>query len=148
MKNIHANDSEIQKFLFDNRECESQIIKHIYSCEECKKRAKIYKLLSNSLTDQPEPKLEYDLSKLVLDQITLSKEIVSNSNYLRNFIILTTIGLILLAALLFRETLTYLVNDNLLHLNYFIISTVVFISFILGYDIFRSYNNKINMLNL
>jgi len=148
MKNIHPTDIEIQRFLFDQLECEPQIIKHILSCEDCKRRAEIYESISSSIKNQPEPKLAYNLADVIFDQLPSSTNKVSPSfDYLTNFILLTISGITILAFLLFGEILTLLVNDSLPYQNYFIVSIVGFISCALVTNSFRTFNKKMNRLN-
>lgn len=146
MKNIHVSDFDIQQFLFDPLDCEAQIIKHINSCEECKKRVDTYVLLSSSIKNQTEPELEYNLAQLVLDEIPSNKEIAHSDTYLNTIIILTT-SFVLLILVLFRETFVFLIYNTIAQQSYFVISIAFFISFILVYDIFKTFNTKLEILN-
>ena len=147
MKNRHPSDFDIQKFAFDQLECEPHIIQHIRSCEKCSKIVETYLSLSTIIKDQPEPTLDYNLSKLVLDQLPVHKEVKTSHTYLIYFINLTIIGLALLSVILFKETITHLVGNSLTYQNYLSVSIIVFISVVLVLDIFRVFNKKIELLN-
>ena len=147
MKNTHASDSDIQKFLFDQLECEPQIANHIISCAECKRRVEIYKSLANDIKHQPEPKLNFNLEDVILDQLTLTKEVSSSYNYLSYFIILVLTGFTLITVLLFKETIDLIVKDTFPNQNYFIISIVVFVFFNLALNAFMTHDKNINLLN-
>ncbi len=147
MNTKHLNDFEIQKFTFDQSECEPEIIDHIQVCLACKKRVEAYFSLSSAIKNQPEPILEYNLSDLVLDQIPSTSKPEKSYNYIIYSLLTASIGLIISTLFLFSETLFDLFN-NALNIQYsFIISITLFISFLLGFDLFRSFNKKINKLS-
>ncbi len=147
MKDIHVNDLDIQRYTFDQQECEPQIIKHIQSCEECNERVELYLSLSSTIKNQPEPTLEYNLSQLVLDQLPSNKEVETNDSYLISIIILAIAGFFILTLFSFRETIIYLLDSTFAYQNYLIISIIVFVSIVLVLDLFRSFYQKINLLN-
>ncbi len=147
MKTRHATDMEIQKFIFDQSECASHTIEHIRSCEECNESVKSYLSLSSIIKEQPEPTLEYNLSKLVLDQLPPIKEPETSHNYLINFIVISLGGLIFLSLFLFKETTIYLLDNRLIQQTYFIISIILFISSIVVFDLFKSFTKKVEFLN-
>lgn len=148
MKNRHVNDFEIQQYTFEQEACEPAIIKHIQSCEACKKNVEAYLSLSTTLKEQPAPTLDYDLAALVLEQLPSPKVPESTNNYLINFMVLVSIGLAISTFYLFKDTLHYLLSDRLIQRNYFFLSVAVFISIVLIIDLFRSFNKKINMLEI
>lgn len=147
MKTIHVNDYDIQKFTFDLSECETKIIKHIHSCEECKMRVESYLLLSNTIKDETEPILDFNLTELVFDQLLLSSKQQSIYNYFIYILIMVSIGVIASVLYFFKETLIDLFSNTTAITISFIISVVILIAFALSLDLVRSFNKKINILN-
>ncbi|WP_109852020.1 hypothetical protein [Aquimarina sp. AU58] len=145
MKTQHPCDKDIQEYIFDTSNCSSDIIEHINSCEVCKKVSESYLLLSKELKSQPEPVLEFDLSELILDQLTFSKK-ESIYNYMLSFIIIMSIGITFFTIYIFRDVFSNMFSANITISNYFIVSITTIISLFLGFDMYRSYYKKINML--
>ncbi len=149
MKTTHVNDHDIQKFTFDLSECEAEIIKHIHSCSECKKRAESYLSLSITIKDQPEPVLEFNLTELVLDKIPLSSKKESDYTYFIYFLIIVSVGVVVSSLYYFKGIFIDLFNNtNTTAISTsFMVSVALLIIVALSLDLVRSFNKKINMLN-
>jgi len=147
MKTTHVSDHDIQQFTFDLSECEADIIKHMHSCGACKERAESYLLLSNTIKDQPEPVLEFNLTELVLDQLPQSSNKESTYTYFIYFLIIASIGVVVTALYLLKDTLIHLFSNTTTISTSFIISVAMLITFALSLDLVRSFNKKTNMLN-
>lgn len=145
MKIQHLCDKDIQEYIFDTSNCSSDIIEHINSCEVCKKVSESYLLLSGELKSQPEPVLDFNLTKLVLDRLILPKK-EPIYNYLLSFIIIMSIGITFFTIYIFRDVFSNIFSANITISNYFIVSITILISLFLGFDMYRSYYKKINML--
>ena len=147
MKTIHVSDHSIQKFAFDLSECEAEIVNHIHSCGECKKRVEGYLSLSNTIKEQTTPVLDFNLTELILDQLPLSSKKESAYNYFIYFLILISIGVVAAALYFFKDTLVNLFSNTSAIPISFIISVAMLIVFALSIDLVRSFNKKVDMLN-
>ncbi len=149
MKTTHVSDHDIQKFTFDLSKCETEIIKHIHSCRECKKRAESYLSLSHVIKDQLEPILEFNLTELVLDQLPVSSKNESAYSYFIYFLIMVSIGVVVSSLYYFKGIFIDLFsNTNTTAISAsFMISIALLIIVALSLDLIRSFNKKINMLN-
>ena len=145
MKITHLNDDEIQRFIFDFSACETEIIKHIYSCEKCKMGADNYLSLSNAIKSQPKPVLNFNLQEQVLEQLITPSKVISTFNYTIYFLILTSVGVVTAALYLFKDSIIGLFNFTTT--SSFMVSIVMMITFALALDLVKSFNKKVSILN-
>src|SRR6185436_10805816 len=78
----HLTDDEVQQFVVDRQNCEVKIVGHIHSCEVCRIKVKVYQLLITGIKQQPQPAFDFDLSKMVLQQLPSPKTTIANDNAL------------------------------------------------------------------
>jgi hypothetical protein len=78
----HLTDDEVQQYAVDKSNCEKRISEHIHVCEECRSKVEIYQLLITGIKQQPQPAFDFDLSKMVLQQLPSSKTSIANNNAL------------------------------------------------------------------
>ncbi|MDY8137058.1 hypothetical protein [Aquimarina sp. 2201CG5-10] len=147
MKTIHVSDYDIQQFTFDLSECEAEVVKHINSCEICKRRVEEYQLLSNTIKSQPDPIFEFNLSDQVLEQLEISPEKESTYGYFIYVLIVLSIGVVTSCLFYFKEIFIDLFKSTAAISTYLIISVTVLISLVMVFDMFRSFNKKIDLLN-
>jgi hypothetical protein len=68
----HLTDDEVQQYAVDKSNSEKRIGEHIHLCEECRSKVEVYQLLITGIKQQPQPAFDFDLSKMVLQQIPSS----------------------------------------------------------------------------
>src|SRR6188472_159265 len=78
----HLTDDEVQQYVVDKPNCEKRIAEHIHLCEECRSKVEVYQLLITGIKQQPQPAFDFDLSKMVLQQLPSSKTSIANDNAL------------------------------------------------------------------
>ena len=78
----HLTDDEVQQIAVDKSNCEKRIVEHIHLCEECRSKVDVYQLLITEIKQQPKPAFDFDLSKMVLQQIPSPKTSTANDNAL------------------------------------------------------------------
>ena len=79
----HLTDDEVQQYALDRGQCEKKIIEHIHLCEKCRAKVEVYQLMITSIKEQPQPVFDFDLSKMVLQQIPSSpKSSIANDKVL------------------------------------------------------------------
>lgn len=147
MKMEHVNDRDIQQFAFDLSECKAEIVAHISVCKVCKMRVESYQALSNTIKNQPDPIVDFNLSEQVLEQLEIAPKKESTYSSFIYFLIILSIGITVLPLYYFNDIFINLLDSSAITPTYFLISIVVLISFALGLDMVRSFNKKISMLN-
>ena len=78
----HLTDDEVQQIAVDKSNCEKRIVEHIHLCEECRSKVDVYQLLITEIKQQPKPAFDFDLSKMVLQQLPSPKTSIANDNAL------------------------------------------------------------------
>lgn len=73
MINDHLTEKEIQQFIFEKDACSTKTIDHISGCEICRVRASNYKLIGDNLKLVGKPSFNYDLSSMILKQISTGR---------------------------------------------------------------------------
>lgn len=143
----HLSDNEIQQYAFDASECEMDVIEHISSCPLCTKQVENYLLLSDAMSDLPEPALAFDLSHRVLTQL----EKTSRTRSIFNYFIYTLIVLgsvVALTSLFYStEILIDLFTSNSAITLSLIVSVALLVTSGLIVDMLRLHNKKLTLLN-
>jgi hypothetical protein len=70
MNTEHASEMELQEYALDKYGCSKQAIIHIEVCENCQAGVAAYRLLFDKIKKQPKPAFDFDVSALLLPQIT------------------------------------------------------------------------------
>ena len=78
----HLTDDEVQQYAIDKLNCEKRIVEHIHVCEKCRSKVEVYQLLITGIKQQSQPAFDFDLSKMVLQQLPSPKTSIANDNAL------------------------------------------------------------------
>ncbi|HEV8273702.1 MAG TPA: hypothetical protein VGQ04_20460 [Chitinophagaceae bacterium] len=78
----HLTDDEVQLYAIDKLICERRIAEHIHLCEECRSKVEVYQLLITEIKQQPQPAFDFDLSKMVLQQLPSPRTTLANDKAL------------------------------------------------------------------
>jgi hypothetical protein len=70
MSNTHASEMELQQYASDKAGCPEVVIAHIEACANCQAEVAAYRLLFTGIRDQPAPAFDFDVSALLLPQLT------------------------------------------------------------------------------
>jgi len=97
MINNHLSESEIQQYSFERDTCNNIILEHVSKCEPCRIQASNYKIIDEKLKDVKKEFFNFDLSKMVLKQIsadTSSSKLLINLffSFLFGFMAVIVIG--------------------------------------------------------
>lgn len=143
----HLTDDEIQQYALHRLNCETKIVEHIQLCEECMAKAATYQLLFTSIKQQPEPAFDFNLSELVLAQLSAPKPRVLPDNFFVYLLASVTILFAGTLIYLFREYLANLFTGIPPLLIYLIVTTVITVLIVLGIDMYKSYQKKMSLLD-
>lgn len=142
----HLTDDEVQQYVVDKQNCEMKIVEHIHLCGECKLKAEIYQSLVTGIKEQPQPAFNFDLSKLVVQQLPSAKETASDGLLLR-LLLFIGVALIGIGAYFFEGSFVYLFKGVAAILVYLIIITAVTVCIGLFIDMYKKYNNEMKLLD-
>ncbi len=78
----HLTDDEVQQYVVDKQHCEVKIVEHIHLCEVCRAKVEVYQLMIKGIKQQPQPAFDFDLSKMVLQQLPSPKTTIANDKAL------------------------------------------------------------------
>src|SRR5678810_1233381 len=78
----HLTDDEVQQYAVNKSSCEKRMAEHIHLCEECRTKVEVYQLLITGIKQQPQPAFDFDLSKMVLQQLPSTKTTIANDKAL------------------------------------------------------------------
>jgi hypothetical protein len=142
----HLTEEEIQQYALDRSDCETKVIEHIHSCEECKLKAAAYQLLFTGIKEQPQPSFDFDLSELVLEQLRPSESKMPDSFlvYLLSFVVILLAGTLLY---IFRGYLLNLFVGITPLLIYLIVATAIIVLAALCVDMYKTYQRKMRQLD-
>lgn len=142
----HLTDDEVQQYVVDKQNCEMKIVEHIHLCGECILKAEIYQSLVTGIKEQPQPAFNFDLSKLVVQQLPSAKETASDGLLLR-LLLFIGVALIGTGAYFFEGSFVYLFKGVAAILVYLIIITAVTVCIGLFIDMYKKYNNEMKLLD-
>ncbi|MEP7107176.1 MAG: hypothetical protein ABI760_04325 [Ferruginibacter sp.] len=146
MTNLHPDENEIQNYILDSTR-NLELIEHLLQCKSCSLKAEQYKQLFAEIHRQETPAFEFNLTKLVMEQLPQPKPKFSVDKYL-NHIIVSLIVMLCLGLLYF---LSLLLPNILLNVTpiliYLIITVVVCISGAIFLDMYRKHQEQMGVIN-
>jgi hypothetical protein len=149
MINDHLSDTDIQQFVLDRPNCDSNIIDHIHVCDSCKAKAEEYQLLFSAIRQQPTPAFDFDLPGLVLSQIAQPQpksEPVANRMLI---FLLVLIGLcfVIIAGWLFSDYFLNMFTGITSMAIYLTLTVAVTFLFFQGIEMYKRYHKQMDALN-
>ena len=143
----HLTDDEVQQIAVDKSNCEKRIVEHIHVCEKCRSKVEVYQLLITGIKQQSQPAFDFDLSKMVLQQIPSPKTSTANDNAL--IWIFSFMGIAFLGgAIYFFQSYFDLFEGIKIIFIYLIIITAVSVLAYLFIDMYKKYKHGMKVLDL
>jgi len=143
----HLTDDEVQQFVVDRQNCEVKIVGHIHSCEVCRIKVEVYQLLIKGIKQQPQPAFDFDLSKMVLQQLPSPKTSIANDNaliWIFGFMAIAFLG----GAIYFFQSYFDLFEGIKIIFIYLIVITAVTVLAYLFIDMYKKYKHGMKVLDL
>ena len=143
----HLTDEEVQQYAVDKPNCEKRIAEHIHLCEECRSKVEVYQLLIAGIKQQPQPAFDFDLSKMVLQQIPSPKTSTANDNaliWIFSFMAIAFLG----GAIYFFQSYFDLFESMRTIFIYLIVITAVTVLAYLFIDMYKKYKHEMKVLDL
>ena len=143
----HLTDDEVQQYVVDKHGSEKRIAEHVHVCQECKSKVEVYQLLITEIKQQLQPVFDFDLSKMVLQQLPSSKTSIANDNAL--FWIFGFMGIAFLGgAIYFFQRYFDLFESMRTIFIYLIVITAVTVLAYLFIDMYKKYKHGMKVLDL
>ena len=143
----HLTDDEVQQFVIDKPNCENRIAEHIQLCEECRSKVEVYQLLITGIKQQPQPAFDFDLSKMVLQQLPSPKTTIANDNALIWIFGLMGIAFLGGVVYLFRRYFDLFEGIKTIFI-YLIVITAITVLLYLLIDMYKKYQKEMKVLDL
>ena len=143
----HLTDDEVQQYAVNKSNCEKRIVEHIHLCEECRSKVEVYQLLINGIKQQPQPAFNFDLSKMVLQQLPSPKTSIANDNaliWIFGFMAMAFFG----GAIYFFQSYFDLFESMRTIFIYLIVITAVTVLAYLFIDMYKKYKHGMKVLDL
>ena len=143
----HLTDDEVQQYAVDKPNCEKRITEHIHVCEGCRSKVEVYQLLITGIKQQSQPAFDFDLSKMVLQQLPSPKTSIANDNaliWIFGFMAIAFLG----GAIYFFQSYFDLFEGIKIIFIYLIVITAVTVLAYLFIDMYKKYKHGMKVLDL
>jgi hypothetical protein len=143
----HITDDEVQQYVVDKQHCEMKIVEHIHICEVCRAKVEVYQLMIKEIKQQPQPAFDFDLAKMVMQQLPQAKKKISIDKLL--VWLFVSIGIIFIGgALYFFQSYFELFEGLKTIFIYLIAITAVTVLVYLFIDMYKKYRHGMKVLDL
>ena len=143
----HLTDDEVQQYVVDKQHCEVKIVEHIHFCEVCRTKAEVYQLMIKGIKEQPQPAFDFDLSKMILQQLPSPKTTIANDKAL--ILIFSFMGIAFLGGViyLFQSYFDLFEGIKTIFI-YLIVITAITVLVYLLIDMYKKYQKEMKVLDL
>ena len=143
----HLTDDEVQQFVVDRQNCEVKIVGHIHSCEVCRIKVEVYQLMIKGIKQQLQPAFDFDLSKMVLQQLPSPASKVSNDKLLVWLFVSTGIAFLVGVIYFFQNYFDLFEGLKTIFI-YLIAITAITVLVYLFIDMYKKYRQGMKALDL
>ena len=143
----HLSDDEVQQYAVDKLDCEKRIAEHIHLCEECRSKVEVYQLLITGIKQQPQPAFDFDLSKMVLQQLPSPKTTIANDKAL--ILIFGFMGIAFLGGAIYLFQIYFDLFEGIKTIFIYLIAiTAITVLVYLLIDMYKKYQKEMKVLDL
>ena len=143
----HLTDDEVQQYAVDKPNCEKRIAEHIHLCEECRSKVEVYQLLITEIKQQQQPAFDFDLSKMVLQQLPSPKTTIANDKALAWIFCFMGIAFLGGVIYLFQSYFELFEGIKTIFI-YLIAITAITVLVYLLIDMYKKYQKEMKVLDL
>ena len=143
----HLTDDEVQQYVIDKQHCEVKIVEHIHFCEVCSRKVEVYQLMIKGIKQQLQPAFDFDLSKMVLQQLPSPKTTIANDKALVLIFGFMGIAFVGGAIYLFQSYFELFEGIKAI-LIYLIAITAITVLVYLLIDLYKKYQKEMKVLDL
>ena len=143
----HLTDNEVQQYVVDKQHCEVEIVEHIHFCEVCSAKVEVYQMMIKGIKQQPQPAFDFDLSKMVLQQLPSPVTKVSNDKLFVWLFVST--GIIFIGGSLYFFQSYFDLFESMRTISIYLIAiTAITILAYLFIDMYNKYRQGMKVLDL
>ena len=143
----HLTDDEVQQYAIDKLNCEKRIVEHIHVCEKCRSKVEVYQLLITGIKQQSQPAFDFDLSKMVLQQLPSPKATLANDNALAWIVAFMGIAFLAGVIYLFQSYFDLFEGIRTIFI-YLIAITAITVLMYLVIEMYKKYQKEMKVLDL
>jgi hypothetical protein len=143
----HPSEAELQEFALDKSRTEIKIVEHIEFCRQCQKQVAGYQLVFSAMAAQEKPSFDFDLTDLVMLQVSQQKSRYSLDNWFLYLTAAVIIGITGFVGYRFGDAILDLFRGLGSLLMPLIVITALVILIFQGIDIYKKYQRKIDVLD-
>ncbi len=145
MSEIHPNESELQNFVLSGN-YDLAMIEHIKICENCSATFNQYQQLFSTISHLESQAFEFDITKLVFEKLPRKKSYWAEKY--QDHLIVTAISILCFGLLFYLVPIFSKVFSSLDTIKiYLLVLVLLFLSFILLYEMYKKYRYQLLMLN-
>jgi hypothetical protein len=145
--NIHPSEKEIQQFAIDQRDCKADTIIHMKSCAECMMEVANYRMVFTEIKQQPTPVFDFDLSALVLPQLSTAKARLSPDQFVSGFLVFFISCFVTVPVILFNKYILNMFSGISPFFIYSIIGSATVIVIYKTLVMYKKYQKQMQLLN-
>jgi len=143
----HLTDDEVQEYVVDKQHCELKIVEHIHSCEMCRAKVEVYQLMIKEIKQQPQPVFDFDLSRMVLQQLPSPKTTIANDKAL--ILIFGFMGMAFLGGVIYLLQSYFDLFEGIKAIFIYLIAiTAITVLVYLLIDMYKKYQKEMRVLDL
>ncbi len=151
----HLSDFDIQQWVLDKTNCDENIIEHIHECEHCKTKAEAYQLLFSEIKEQPKPAFDFNLSEIILPQISPAQPAFQRNGLMKLIIASFAIAAIGIASYLYKIQFNIFYKKYILDITssiskgvmYLLLTSAFTLLIFQSIALYKKYQRKIDDLN-
>jgi hypothetical protein len=143
----HLTDDEVQQYAIDKHHSEVKIVEHIHFCEICRAKVEVYQLMIKEIKQQPQPAFDFDLSKMVLQQLPSPKTTIANDKAL--ILIFGFMGIAFLGGVIYLFQRYFDLFEGIKTIFIYLIAiTAITVLVYLLIDMYKKYQKEMKVLDL
>lgn len=146
MINEHVSDSDLQLYALTPDAVQEKTAGHIEHCDHCMAAVSIYQFIAGEIKEAPKPSFDFDLGSLVLQQLPLRESTSSRGSFLIWAWICISM-LIIAPMYIFQANLAELFKGISVFVIYSLAAATLIILGFSIFEMYRKYQNKMNILN-
>lgn len=147
MNHTHPTEMEIQEYALDKTGCSAAVTEHIESCMLCLEEVSHYRLLFSEIKQEPRPAFDFDLSAMIIPQVSLPSAQLSADRFIAGFLVIFICCCIGIPVYIFHQYILNMFSGISSFFIYSMIGSVTVIMIIKTVDMYKKYQEQMRLLN-
>jgi predicted anti-sigma-YlaC factor YlaD len=145
MNGTHPSDEALQQYVLDPTACAPGEIDHIGSCPACREAAAAYRMLADTLKEQPAPAFDFDLAAAVIAQLEAPHQPKRKEGAVLTAVLIAVV--IAVPGWLFRKSAYFVFTDMSAQFYWMLLATAGIVVGLFLLRLHKKYQNVINLIN-